>query len=320
MAEQVLSRDRDEQSMGELVRQLSDQTTALVRAEVELAKAELAGKGKQAGMAPACSAAPGCRPVRLRRADRGRDPRPRHCHRRVAGGADRRRACTPPLAGVLVALRQEEGQQATPPVPERAVDTSRKTSTWTSSARRKAGDERAGQTTARATRAAPSARSSRRARSWATPSRRWPRRPTSRRRRARTWRMSRSACTEATRTPRVRPPPRRRTRRARTRSRSPSSAPRPGALGRLAHREAVGPAREQCPGATRGSDHAVTRLTSTAPREPTQLGARAWWRRPQAHLPRVQRGQPHRLGGGADLLRHALDLPGAARRSCRFSG
>jgi uncharacterized membrane protein YqjE len=36
--------------MGELVKQLSDQTTQLVRAEVELAKAELSEKGKKAGM------------------------------------------------------------------------------------------------------------------------------------------------------------------------------------------------------------------------------------------------------------------------------
>jgi uncharacterized membrane protein YqjE len=36
--------------MGELVKQLSDQTSHLVRAEVELAKAELAEKGKKAGM------------------------------------------------------------------------------------------------------------------------------------------------------------------------------------------------------------------------------------------------------------------------------
>ena len=36
--------------MGELVKQLSDQTTALVCAEVELAKAELSEKGKKAGM------------------------------------------------------------------------------------------------------------------------------------------------------------------------------------------------------------------------------------------------------------------------------
>jgi uncharacterized membrane protein YqjE len=36
--------------IGDLVKQLSDQTTHLVRAEVELAKAELAQKGKQAGI------------------------------------------------------------------------------------------------------------------------------------------------------------------------------------------------------------------------------------------------------------------------------
>src|SRR3954453_11938619 len=36
--------------MGELVKQLSDQTSHLVRAEVELAKAELAEKGRKAGM------------------------------------------------------------------------------------------------------------------------------------------------------------------------------------------------------------------------------------------------------------------------------
>ena len=36
--------------MGELVKQLSDHTTQLVHAEVELAKAELAAKGKQAGI------------------------------------------------------------------------------------------------------------------------------------------------------------------------------------------------------------------------------------------------------------------------------
>jgi len=39
-----------ERPMGELVKQLSDQTTSLVRAEVELAKAELTQKGKQAGI------------------------------------------------------------------------------------------------------------------------------------------------------------------------------------------------------------------------------------------------------------------------------
>jgi uncharacterized membrane protein YqjE len=39
-----------EKPMADLVRQLSEQTSHLVRAEVELAKAELAQKGKQAGI------------------------------------------------------------------------------------------------------------------------------------------------------------------------------------------------------------------------------------------------------------------------------
>jgi membrane protein len=39
-----------DQSVADLVRQLSDQSTRLMRAEVELAKAELTQKGKQAGI------------------------------------------------------------------------------------------------------------------------------------------------------------------------------------------------------------------------------------------------------------------------------
>ncbi|MEA2147727.1 MAG: hypothetical protein QOG59_3314 [Solirubrobacteraceae bacterium] len=46
-------RDRrasQEASLGELARQLSDQTSRLIHQEIELAKAELAVKGKQAGI------------------------------------------------------------------------------------------------------------------------------------------------------------------------------------------------------------------------------------------------------------------------------
>ena len=39
-----------DRSIAELFKQLSDQTTTLARQEVELAKAELAAKGKQAGL------------------------------------------------------------------------------------------------------------------------------------------------------------------------------------------------------------------------------------------------------------------------------
>src|SRR3954451_8528343 len=40
----------DDRSTGDLLKQLSEQTSALVRQELELAKAEMAEKGKQAGI------------------------------------------------------------------------------------------------------------------------------------------------------------------------------------------------------------------------------------------------------------------------------
>jgi Putative Actinobacterial Holin-X, holin superfamily III len=51
MASQVPgdSQDRRDQSLGELLGQLSEQTTRLVHQELELAKAELTHKGRQAG-------------------------------------------------------------------------------------------------------------------------------------------------------------------------------------------------------------------------------------------------------------------------------
>jgi uncharacterized protein YacL len=42
--------DRREWPLGELLKQLSEETTRLVHQEIELAKAELAQKGRQAGM------------------------------------------------------------------------------------------------------------------------------------------------------------------------------------------------------------------------------------------------------------------------------
>ena len=42
--------DLRDRSLGELLKQLSEQTTRLVHQELELAKAELTEKGKQAGM------------------------------------------------------------------------------------------------------------------------------------------------------------------------------------------------------------------------------------------------------------------------------
>ena len=50
--------DLRDRSLGELLKQLSEQTTRLVHQELELAKAELTQKGRQAGAGWGCSAPP----------------------------------------------------------------------------------------------------------------------------------------------------------------------------------------------------------------------------------------------------------------------
>jgi uncharacterized membrane protein YqjE len=50
MAEGNAHREPHDRPVGELLKELSSQTTTLVRQELELAKAEMAEKGKQAGL------------------------------------------------------------------------------------------------------------------------------------------------------------------------------------------------------------------------------------------------------------------------------
>ncbi len=125
MAEQVLSRDRDEQSMGELVRQLSDQTTALVRAEVELAKAELAEKGKRAGIGAGMFGGAGVVGLYAVGALTAA------VILVLATAMDGWLAALivsvvyAAIAGVLALMGRSKVQQATPPVPERAVETTK---------------------------------------------------------------------------------------------------------------------------------------------------------------------------------------------------
>src|SRR3954447_6922358 len=77
----------EDRPMAELVRQLSDQTTTLVRQEIELAKAEMTAKGKQVGIGAGRRAG---RPLRRRRDHRLPHPRAEHRRRGLAGRADRR--------------------------------------------------------------------------------------------------------------------------------------------------------------------------------------------------------------------------------------
>jgi Putative Actinobacterial Holin-X, holin superfamily III len=59
------SEDLRERSIGELLKQLSEETSRLVHQELELAKAELTQKGSRPGPGRGCSASPapsGCWP------------------------------------------------------------------------------------------------------------------------------------------------------------------------------------------------------------------------------------------------------------------
>lgn len=120
-------RDR---GMGELLKQLSDQTTTLVRKEIELAKAELTQKGKRAGTGAgmfggaalfgvfAFAALTTCFIALLDMA------------LPLWAAALIVMAVYAAVAGVLALQGKKQVQQATPPVPEQAVESTKEDVQW----------------------------------------------------------------------------------------------------------------------------------------------------------------------------------------------
>ena len=114
-----------EKSLSELMRQLSDQSSELARKEVELAKAELAAKGKQVGFGAGAFGGAGVfglyafgaltAALILLLAD-AVDAWLAALIVAAAYGA---------IAGVLALIGRSRVQQATPPVPERAIESSK---------------------------------------------------------------------------------------------------------------------------------------------------------------------------------------------------
>jgi uncharacterized membrane protein YqjE len=119
-----------EQSTADLLRQLSEQTTTLVRQEIELAKVELTEKGKKAGMGAgmfggagalgfyALGAFTACLILALDLA--------------VAGwlAALIVTVIYGAIAGVLVLTGKKKVAEAGPPVPEQAVDSTKEDVRW----------------------------------------------------------------------------------------------------------------------------------------------------------------------------------------------
>jgi len=129
----------EDRSMGELLKALSDQTTTLVRQEIELAKAEMAAKGKQVGIG--AGAFGGAAIVGL-----------------FAFGA--LTACFiaalatvmatwlaalvvavlyAAVAGVLALIGRRRTQAGTPPIPERAITSAKEDLEWAKTRAKSAG-------------------------------------------------------------------------------------------------------------------------------------------------------------------------------------
>jgi hypothetical protein len=125
--------DLQDKSLPELLKQLSEQTASLVRKEMELAKAEITVKGKRIGIGAgafggaglfalfAFAALTACFILALDLA--------------VAGwlAALVVAAVYALIAGVAALVGKRKVQQASPPVPERAIDSTKEDVEWTKS-------------------------------------------------------------------------------------------------------------------------------------------------------------------------------------------
>lgn len=119
-----------DQPVGDLVRQLSEQTSTLVRQEIELAKAELAIKGKRAGIGAGMFGGAGLFGFFAFAALTTTFILALNLV--VAGwlAALIVTAAYGLVAGLLALQGKNKVQEATPPVPERAVDSTKEDVAW----------------------------------------------------------------------------------------------------------------------------------------------------------------------------------------------
>jgi MFS family permease len=120
----------EDRPVAELVRQLSDQTTTLVRQEIELAKAEMTAKGKQVGIGAGAFGAAGvvglyavgaitaCLILALSTAVAG------WLAALIVG------VVYAAIAGVLALVGKKKAQAGAPPVPERAISSTKEDVEW----------------------------------------------------------------------------------------------------------------------------------------------------------------------------------------------
>jgi MFS family permease len=130
MATNGTSNELREQPIGELLKQLSQETTTLVRQELELAKAEMAEKGKKAGKGAGMFGGAGVvgflalgalTAALILALDTAMDG---WLAALIVG------LVYAAIAGVLALTGKKEVQQATPPVPEQTVESVKEDVQW----------------------------------------------------------------------------------------------------------------------------------------------------------------------------------------------
>jgi uncharacterized membrane protein YqjE len=130
MADQHGTSDLRERPTSELLRQLSDQTTALVRQEIELAKLEFREKGKKAGMGAGMFGGAGVLGLYAAGALTATIILALATFLPAWVAALIVTVVYAAIAGVLALRGKSEVKEATPPVPEQAVETTKEDVRW----------------------------------------------------------------------------------------------------------------------------------------------------------------------------------------------
>ncbi len=120
----------EDRPVAELVRQLSDQTTTLVRQEIELAKAEMTAKGKQVGIGAGAFGGAGV--IGLYAVGAITAALILALSTAVAGwlAALIVGVVYAAIAGVLALIGKKKTQAGAPPVPERAISSTKEDVEW----------------------------------------------------------------------------------------------------------------------------------------------------------------------------------------------
>jgi uncharacterized membrane protein YqjE len=122
--------DERERPTGELLKQLTDQTTRLVRQEIELAKLELQEKGRKAGVGAGMFGAAGALGLYALGALTATIILALATFLPAWVAALIVTVVYGAIAGVLALRGKAQVKQATPPVPEQAVETTKEDARW----------------------------------------------------------------------------------------------------------------------------------------------------------------------------------------------